>query len=454
MRSSTKIAAAVAAALAGVTGAGTASAAPPTLAQAATAPVQLYIAGSSAAKSGVLAAIATNVCGGSANALAVSSSFTNVNFFATSCTVATSNTGLSFAGQIATVYYRDEGGSVVGALPIFSGKAIHQLNLNDTTNIPGCSGTSCLATVTGSSATNGIDDSFGGAVTTAGVQLGITDLEPGVFVSDNYPTLYKSSVYGTATAGDMVGLNNDAVTIFDQVFGIFINTSSSAFVSGVKGASTVNIPKSVLTNLLNGGITNWENAQDTGGNTLATSLAVAVVDREAGSGSRAGAAIYFPQDECNVTVTAATSIVDPSKGSSDYFSTGNVLSAANVTAGGITYASIDNFNTTSYPNLALVWIDGIQPSNLTAAEGQYDYWFEATAITNPSLVGNAANLASFIVSALQTEATAPHAVDIMANPFYNTPSLPISGTANGSPTIYISAYSRGGVSCATPANAL
>jgi hypothetical protein len=461
MRSSTKIAAAVTGALAAVGNGAAFAGTPPTLAQAAGALAAgnaLFIAGASTAEPGILSALETDLCGGSANALTVSSSYTNTNFFAVSCTVQAS-TGLSLAGSVATVFYRDEGGSVVGALPIITGKSINQLNLGDTTNIPGCTGTpnTCIATVTGSSANNGISDSFGGAVTKEPVLLGVTDLEPGVFISDNYPSLYKTSVFGTATATAMVGLNSSAVTLFDQVFGVFVNTSSANFASGVSGASTVNIPKQVITNLLTGTITNWNNAQDTSGNALAnsTGVPVAVVDREPGAGSRAAAALYFAQDECNVTVTAATSITDPSKGSSDYFSTGNVLSAANVTTGGITYASIDSFNRTSYPNLALVSIDGIVPSNLAAAEGQYDFWFETNAITAPSgLSANQSALAAYIVGALQAQATAPHAVDVLANPFYNTPSLPISGTAQGSPTTYINAYSRGGVSCSTPANEL
>ena len=48
-------------------------AAPPTLAQAAAAPNTLYIAGSSAAKPGILKALQTNLCGGVANALTINS---------------------------------------------------------------------------------------------------------------------------------------------------------------------------------------------------------------------------------------------------------------------------------------------------------------------------------------------------------------------------------------------
>jgi hypothetical protein len=447
----------VAAAVAAVLGASSAVlAAPPALSTAAAATNVLYVAGSSAAKNGVLLALQTNLCGGASNALTLSSAG-NTNFFAVSCTVA--STGPSaLVGQVATVYYRDEGGSVVGALPIVSGKAIAQLNLNDTTNITCPSGsTACAPSVTGSSAANGISDTFGGAVTNnkKPVQLGITDLEPSVFVKDNYPSAYQTSVYGTATASQLGALGTSP--LFQQVFGVFVNTSGTAF--GSPAPTSLNIPKAVLTNLLQGNVTDWSLASSTSGTPLATSSeAVTIVNREAGSGSRAGASIYFTGYECSAS---ATDIADPAGATGDFFSTGNVLAKANTTPGSITYASIDNFNTTSLPNLALVAIDGIVPSNVTAANGQYDYWFEATAVTASGLPTPAATLASWLIGELQDINTLPHLVDVNAipgNSANDNPALPVSSTANtlttGGQAIYVNQFTRAGSSCFTPLDAL
>ncbi len=71
MNETTKIAAAVAAIL----GAGSAMAAGPvpSLAEAAAPNVSLYLAGSSAAKPAITNALLTNMCGGAANALNVTS---------------------------------------------------------------------------------------------------------------------------------------------------------------------------------------------------------------------------------------------------------------------------------------------------------------------------------------------------------------------------------------------
>ena len=109
------IAAGVAAALAG----GYAQAAAPTIAQAAAATQTLVIAGSSAAKNAVLGEIENNICGGSANTLLVSSTGGTKNFFALSCNTAVAISGIT-TGSLVTFYYRTEGGSVVGALPIVS----------------------------------------------------------------------------------------------------------------------------------------------------------------------------------------------------------------------------------------------------------------------------------------------------------------------------------------------
>jgi hypothetical protein len=462
MSRSVQIAVAVAAALGAASGA--ALAAPPTLAQAAAAPVTLYIAGSSAAKAGILSAIQTNLCGNTTtvtNSLTFSSQ-SNTNFFAVSCVIA-SSTGLSEAGQIATVYYRDEGGSVVGALPIITGKTINTLNLSDTTNVGSCptNSTTCSPTVTGTSANNGVTDSFGGAVVKKAVQLGVTDLEPAVFIgaNDNYPTAYVTSVFGKASPAQMAQLSSNATPLFQQVFALFVNTNSSVFSTAEKNvfntttgalvtAGSLSISKAALTNVLQGNLGDWSQVPDvTGAPVASSSLSVALTNRESGSGSRAGASIYFTGDEC---VSGATTLSDPSGAAGDSFATGDVLKKANLTAGAVTYASIDNYSTTTYPNLVPVYINGIKPSNLAAAQGQYDYWFEATGILAPNVSGSSADLGNWLIGELQAEASAPNIVDVLAIPGIggNSASLPVSGTQSGN--IYVNYFTRNGVSCSSP----
>jgi len=447
MFSNSKVAAAIAAVLA----TGSAYAGQPTPAQAASPSVGLYVAGSSAAKNAILASLETGICGGS---YSLFSSTGNTNFFAVSCTPAAS-TGLPSANgsNVFTIWYRDEGGSVVGALPLVSGSQINQLSLG------GASGSSGSYTVAvgGSSGTNGIDDSFSGGVFKAPVQFGITDVEPSALISDNYPKAYKASVYGTASPTQLAALT--AQTLFDQVFGIFVNTNSSAFTAAEK--SGLNLPKETITNILQGNSTNWNNVSDTTGAAVTTaSLPITIVNREQGSGSRAATSIFFTEDECN---KQATTIAESTTGATgDYFSTGNVLAAANNIPGSITYASIDNAGST-YPNLTLVAVNSVTPSQLTAAAGTYGDWFEATGVTGAnfsSLSADQQGLINTLIANFQTEATAPSAVDILAIPgnSTNTAALPVSSTAvtptGGSHPIYVNPYSRAGISCATPASFL
>jgi len=433
-----------------VLAASTAGASQPTPAAAAAPTVGLYVAGASVAKGPIISALESGLCAGS---YSVFSSTGDTNFFAVSCTPAAS-TGLPSANgtNVFTIWYRDEGGSVVGALPLVSGSSINQLSLAGATGGP----TAYTVSVLGASASNGIDDSFQSGVFKAPVQFGITDVEPTVFVGNNYPSAYKTSAYGHATAAQLATLK--ATTIFDQVFGIFVNTNSSAFSSAEKAGqgtatASLSLPFAAISNILTGNSANWNEVPDTNGNIVASSsLSITLLNIEQGSGSRAATDIFFTSDSCNKV--AQSPILESTAGTADYFSAGNVLAAANTVPGSITYASIDNAG--SYANLTLVALNGVQPTNLAAAAGQYDDWFEATAVTGAnygSLSSDQQGLINYLINAFQVETTVPGAVDILANPNYNTPALPISSTAsvNGGKTIYVNPFSRGGVSCNEPA---
>src|ERR1700736_3333484 len=118
-----QIAAAVALAIGGMS----AAHANPTAARCAAPNNLLYVAGSSAAQNAFGNALATDLFGGAANLNTYSG--TNGNFKAYCGTAAAGNTGGNPAGNTVTVHYRGEGGSVVGALPIVSGKPVKFLDL-------------------------------------------------------------------------------------------------------------------------------------------------------------------------------------------------------------------------------------------------------------------------------------------------------------------------------------
>jgi len=446
-----KIAAAIAAVLSA--GAVTAAQTQPTPAQAASPTVGLYIAGSSAAKTAVLNAIESGICN---NVYSIfSSNGTNGNFFAVSCTP-TSGTGLPSANStnVFTIWYRDEGGSVTGALPLVTGVSIDQLNISGATGSNGV----YTAAVNGDGTTNGADDSFSGAVMKEPVQFGITDVEPGALTGNNYPSAYKSSVYGHATASQLGGLTTSV--LFDQIFGIFVNTNSTgggftAAENAGHGTATASLalPLEAVSAILAGGTTDWSKVEDVNGNPVtSTSSPITLVNRETGSGSRTATDIFFEQD----CYKGAATITEVAGGVPDQFSTGDELAQANTHAGAISYASIDNAGSTSFPNLTLVAINGITPSQLNAANGTYGDWFEATGVTGSNfgkLSADQQGLINTLISNFQFAPTAPGGADILLDPS-NTgnAAIPASGTVTTSSgkTVYTNPFTRGGSSCSVP----
>jgi hypothetical protein len=435
------IAAAVASALA----AGVANAAPPPLYGegnlcAAAPAAELIIAGSSAAESAVQAFLGADICGGAENMLTMESTGGSGNFFAFSCTPSPAISGVP-AG-VVTIYYRTEGGSVVGALPVVSQAKIKRLNLSDSSCT--ASGTTGTCFITGLTATAGTQDSWGGAVTPDFVQLGVTDVEPTQFGNlGDYPSAYKPAVFGTATAKQLAALPTSR--IFQQVFGIVVNTSGGAFAAG-----GVNLSKEAVQNILLRNYTDWHSVPNatTGTPLTATHQAITPIDREQGSGIRTATNIFFLNYGCGGT-TAINSI-----GETLDFSTTDQLSVAENTAGAITYTSIDQIlkNQAAFPNLVLASIDGVAPTNLAAATGAYDYWYEATFVTNTSqLSGASADIATVLEVKLPVLANAPGSPDINVIPSYNIPRVPITSSGTGTAEIYINPFTRAGNSCNIPA---
>ena len=444
MRNQLTIAAAVAMALGAATAAQADSCSAPTYA--------LYVGGSSAAKNSFSTALKSDLFGGTIT----SYSSTNGDFEAF-CGAVASGTGATATGftvgATAIVFYRAEGGSVVGALPIVSGYSPKFLDLTGS----GCNVTNPVTT--GTSATVGTTDGWGGCVTAHAVEMGVTDLEPSVFVSSagNYPTAYSTTVWGSASPSALSGLTS--TELFQQVFGIFVNTSGISpsgctTTCGTTGQA-LNLSVETVANILSGKYKNWEYVPSTSGVAVSTSsVTIHIKNREAGSGTRSGASIYFLGQECSTNPVA----LSDGAASADFYATSDVLAAAASQQGTITYASIDNLG--KQANLSLVSLAGVTPTNLAAAEGQYDWWFEATAQQGTISSNGGTALYTWLTGGeLQALASAPHAADILAIPGLagNSGTL-IAGTGLassvvGGKTIYVNPFTRSGNSCNIPVEA-
>lgn len=434
----------LAAAISAALGAAAAYAAPPTLAQIEASTNNVYIAGSSAAKNAILTGLESAVCGGPSNAFIFNSSG-NANFFAFSCVpVAAANP--ANAGTY-NFFYRDEGGSVVGMLPIVNSKQISQLSLTAGT-IGGCTASPCNIPVTGTSSTNGIDDSFGpaGTLAKATVDIGVADVEPAALTGNNYPTPYSTTVWGPV---NNAGLTNLAGTqLFGEVYALFVNETGGAFTE-----TPLNLSQQMVQQILTHKIRNWSLVTDTAGNAVTNApVTITIVNREKGSGSRTATDLLMAGDSCT---TGGAALFDAA-GATDFFATGDVLTAAAATAGAITYATIDQ----AKAGLTQVNLNGVTPSNLAAATGLYPFWVEATFVINPASTADA-NVVSFIASTLQTEATAPHLQDVLAIPGVpsgagNVAHSVVANSASsvgalGAFPIYVNPFTRGGVTCNAPA---
>jgi hypothetical protein len=439
----------LAAAIAAALGSAAAHAALPTLAQIEASTNNVFIAGSSAAKNAILGALVTNVCGGAGNAFQFNSAG-NANFFAVSCVpVAAANAA---AGGVYHFFYRDEGGSVVGMLPIVNSKTINQLSLNAGT-IGGCSSSPCNITVTGTSSANGTTDSFGptGTVAKAPVDIGVADVEPAALTGNNYPTPYSTTVWGATNNAGLAALGG--TQLFGEVYALFVTTgivapaTSTAFTE-----SPLNLSLQTVQQILTHKIRNWNLVTDINGNAVVNApLAITIVNREKGSGSRTATDLLVAGDVCT---TGGAPLFDAA-GATDFFSTGDVLTAAVAVPGAITYATIDQVKT----GMTQVNLNGVTPGNLAAATGVYPFWVEATFVVNPASTADA-NVMNFITAALQTEATAPHVKDVLAIPGVpagagNVAHSLVNSTAStvtalGPDAIFTNPFTRGGITCNAP----
>jgi hypothetical protein len=438
----------VAAAITAVLGGGNAAAVIPTFLQANSPAASLVIAGSSAAEPAIASSIENTLCGGTSNVLAVTATGGTTNFHAFSCFLPTAisdplGVGPNIAANsVVTIYYRTEGDSFVGAVPIAACHTIKRLNLADST----CTGTGLTATctLTGTSPAAANADSWGAAAVADQVQLGVTDVEPGLLTNANYGTSFSVAAFGSASTAQLLSLA--VVPLFQQVFAIAVNTSGQSF-------STVNLTGASGTDILNGTLTNWNKVPDalTGAPVSTASSAITRINQVNGAGPRAAANAFFLNYECG-------SINSIPPGSTQSFSEDDALALANTTPGSLVLTSIDRLllNGASYPNLVLATLNGLAPNNLFAATDAYDFWYEADFVPNPSVPTSlpSTTLSDYLQATLPDLATAPAFPSINVIPFAaadNTPTVPLTNNGQtGVHRVFVSPYTRFGNSCNKP----
>ena len=439
-------------------------AAPPTPSAAQGAAHQIFMAGSSAAANGVIAFLeGTSVCGGTGYSVFTTPTSTPglPDFRAVSCSPAAG----PFSGSTLTVWYRPEGGSVVGVLPVINNTSIKQLSMSTA----GCTLTSATSAATaaynctgvvGVTPGNGTDDSFGTGTFAHNVDVGISDLEPGAFGNITIGTTKawagggNNDPFGTYTAaftGADQGPNAlqamTHATVFQQVFGFAVSTN----------LAITSLPKEQIAGIYDALVTDWVNVA-TGATSSATvtsvSTPIVICNREIGSGTRAEADVFLNGDGCNgvgavqVLTDVAGAVIGTLTEPNDNFQTAAEIDCVNSHPNAIGYVSIDNFSkfgTTVAPNVNAIAVSGAVASQLSGATGVYSDVFEASVNENASASADGKTWYTSLVPVLQAVNTTPKSGQVLAipgQPAGNVAQIPLQV---GSPsTEFTSLFWRGG----------
>ncbi len=464
----------VAAAIAAALGLGVYQAAEafPTAAQAAAPAHAIYIAGSSAAANAVINYIETTVCGGSG--WSVFTTPTNLvslpDFRAVSCTPVGGQIG---AGTTVTYFYRPEGGSAVGVLPVINNISVNQLNpataaCNTTNTTQATAAYSCTG-VAGTTPGNGTNDTFGPAgVSKHNIDIGVSDLEPGVFASvalggtnsyagggnhDPFGTYAASFTGPDVSVDDAQAISNPS---FQQAFGFVVSAN-------LHTAGVTDLPKSQVANLYLGNVTNWNQVFLASGANVGVSAAPVICNREVGSGTRASASIFLFADGCNgsgsTIAELAGATINGTVEPTDNFATINELDCVNSHSNAIGYVSIDNFaktaqNSSTFAQTWPITVDGVAnyPGTGNAQNGARQYavdaahdWFEGSLNLNSHASADGKNFyTGFLVPNLQSQnANVGSSYQFMAIPGLGTNAAGATGTKG----VYTNVKTRGGNSC-------
>lgn len=483
--SNSKIAVAVAAIVAAGAAAGAYATVLPTQGQAAgaSATQTFYLAGSSAAVSGFGSAVGADIClPGTLTSfvtnpakqpnLGTATASKTPDFRAFSCF--SNGVGGLTTNTVVTIYYRAEGGSVVGVFAPYNNLAVNELNLSvadceidaagstqfdcATSNNPnGVAGQTLANEVVGNSPTNGPADSYTGAVSTQTIMLGISDVEPSALGNSNGPSGKSfpgagnndpTNVYCFLTAGSNCAAPNtnldatddqlatwegtNSQELFQQTFGFIVNTS------GASSGATSLTSQQIASALNSASAPDWHSFV----NTIPAGNPLVVCHRDLGSGTRTAADVVFTQDGCNGV--GAVSHLNDLVPANDSFSTGDVLACVNNTANSIGYVSVDNFSKVGaapYASTKVLLVDGIQPSNQITASTGWSYAVEAAANYNTTFLHNA--FLNHVVSDLQTLATAPQSAQVNAIPGLSTNvTNPNADAPLKSGSIYVTSWGR------------
>ncbi|ALT76245.1 hypothetical protein [Paucibacter sp. KCTC 42545] len=272
--------------------------------------VQIHMSGASAVRAALGSVVLNDVCGGLANNTATiynatydaAGGFkTNSNFWAVTCKLPAAKLGLA-AGTNIAFFKSDAGGSAQGVFPVYYGSARPFANLSTCTSGSGQVFSGCL----------------GNRMATP--NLGMSDVEPGMFVGANVPADpldaddndYPTSGLTSAQQGEL-----KITPVIQTVFAVAVNTALyndmfakqglSAKKDSAGAACTTSsneencipsIGKAEASTFFTGNAFNWKMLS---ANAALNTTQVNVCRRVKGSGSQAAANMMFGGRPCSAT---------------------------------------------------------------------------------------------------------------------------------------------------------
>ena len=439
--------------------------------------VVVNASGASAQRDAFLSFMARTICQAGSFDMYRAAPTGGQDFRAYSCRIV-NNAGIygGAANQLAVVFYRSEGGSAWGPVPMSQRNAVAPFYTpaNDIAvmrlNVDG----TCTTTSTASVGTvnytvhdcplptndyqlaSDTSASADANLTLDTVDLGVADEEPKMFTGVNFPTVSTrlTAIPSGSRDSNLGQLNNIAQVGFGQLFGVVVNNTTGPL-AGAPNATRRNIGKNVVAGIFNGTYTDWSQVIS-GDGTLVNpgGQQIKVCRREPGSGTQVAAHQYFlgtpgckPQfpngtfvtdgaDADNTNLAADTDGVIERGTSADLATcVGTLPGAIGIVVGNAAPA-----------NTVFLNLDGRVPDRNLAAVGGYDYWFEQTFTINPRLgAGAVQDLAQALIDEAKLSGSAPNVASVISLPNDNNDPLGQGAFVAGTPPI--SFGTRGGNSC-------
>ena len=433
-------------------------------------------------------------------------SYNGPDFRGYACTL--SSTAASSAPALTTlegtdilVYYRAEGGSVWGVVPVATGAKIQHLVIPNPASVP-AGEEACKLYATGVVQDNGVTSPIhsgssadghhyicsvpmplyntNGATTApsgskpgwwlpydnyVGTNLptypdavdlacdvpmtfGMSDVEPAALSGTNYPKNYKECGGGSYGLSPPSAVSTVTTTpLLQQMFAILTDTSGSAT------SAITTLSRQSINGIFSGQYTNWSQVPESG-----VSAPITVCRRDPGSGTETMSSIYFGNVYCGSASTleaqtpfAAGNVINGTilgPGILQFATTGDVQACVGANANSI---GISSWSSSAPSGAKFIAVDGETPSQTALLTGAWHDWTEVVAVQPPGFDGTT-NPGLLVTGLIQVTADANGGAVKSNTAYAYIPNQPDAQSGDNTPSVanlskFIAVATKGGDTC-------